>query len=103
MPDLQCATERSDEVLTIFLSGELDLSGVELAEAELAKAEAETSLRKINLDLAGLEFIDSSGIAWLVEATNRSHANSNRLRVRGGRPQVIKLLELTGVAEFLDT
>jgi len=99
---LGIVAKRDGTVLTISLHGELDLSSVEIAEAELAEADSDPQLTEIVLDLEGLEFIDSSGIAWLVDASNRSRANSNRLQVRGDGRQVRRLLELTGVKELLD-
>jgi anti-sigma B factor antagonist len=95
---IQVHTE--DDLCLISLDGELDLSSTEALDAELSRAE-ESSAGRIVLDLSGVEFIDSSGLELLVFATRRSHADTDRLRIRPGRDQVTRLIALTGIDEFL--
>jgi anti-sigma B factor antagonist len=81
----------------IALAGELDLNGCPKVEAELIRAES-NGAQQIVLDLSGLEFIDSTGIALLVAAMRRSKADSNRLRFVPSHSQdVQRLLHICGL------
>ena len=94
--------ERVNGVYRLKISGELDLATRETLRDELKLAEA-SDAKRIVLDLNDLTLIDSSGIAILVEAHQRSATNGSRFRVLllvDG--QVREVLELTGLTEILD-
>ena len=81
----------------ISLAGELDLASCPALETELRSVETNGAAR-IVLDLSGLEFIDSTGIALLVAALRRSENDSGRLRfVRSRSEEVCRLLEICGL------
>ena len=81
---------------TLILSGELDLANAKTLSAELAAAEAEGLA--ITLDMRGLEFIDSTGIAVLVTAHNRLNGGSDRLSlIRSDALAVARVMEMTGL------
>jgi anti-sigma B factor antagonist len=85
----------------IRVGGELDLATVPALEEELQAAIAGESPRVV-VDLSGLEFIDSTGIAVLVQAMAQNNGSS-RLRFVPSRAQgVIRVLEMTGVAEHME-
>ncbi len=82
---------------TIVLRGELDLANAGTAEAELEAALASDT--PVVVDMRGLEFIDSTGIALLVRAI-QSDGGAGRLSfVPSEFDAVSKVLELTGVGE----
>jgi anti-sigma B factor antagonist len=85
----------------IQLFGELDGSNAGLVEHELELAEASTANR-IVLDLGPLAFIDSTGLRVLLMAKRRSDADNDRLRIRRGRDQVMRVLALTGIDAYLE-
>ena len=94
-------TESSDAVERVRVSGEIDLSVVGELDQEMRRAEA-TKASRIELDLDQLDFLDASGIRLLLDLTQRSLRNGRRLRIRPARStQVRRVLELTGVVEFL--
>lgn len=95
---LSLKTERDGDLRTIALHGELDLSNAPVFEAELSDALDDAACRVV-VDLRGLEFIDSTGIAVLVAALGRA-ADDARLRFVPSRaPAVSRVLQLTGVEE----
>ena len=51
--------------------------------------------KSIILDFTQLNFIDSSGIATLVESLNITHASGLKLAIVGARNLPLKMLELT--------
>ena len=98
---LEVAGTRHGTEMTFFLRGELDLSNVETASSRLAAVEEDETLERIVIDLHGLEFIDSTGIEWLIRSMQRPQANSDRLRVTESTRDVQRLLEITGVSRYL--
>ena len=84
----------------LWVRGELDLAAASSLDAELERALG-TDANRIVLDLAGLEFIDSTGLSVLVRAQQRAHDSGRQLGVVNPGPQVERLLSLTGLLERL--
>jgi anti-sigma B factor antagonist len=80
--------------------GELDLSGSPQLEAALLEAE-QSHVKEIVVDLGELTFVDSTGLAVLVRAADRSATNGDQLRITPGRDQVASVLRLTGLETVL--
>ena len=79
MVSVELSTREYDGQVVLALRGELDVADAAKVAASLAVVAA--SVRDIILDLEGLEFIDSSGLAALVRARAASCA-SPRPRTR---------------------
>jgi anti-sigma B factor antagonist len=92
--ELVVSRERRADMVVLSLSGELDLATSALLERELDAAEAARPMRLV-VDLAGLEFIDSSGLNTLVQAHERASENGHQLLLRQGPRPVRRLFELT--------
>lgn len=81
-----------------MVSGELDA----FSAPDLRKVVAAATSPEVALDLAGVTFIDSSGLAMIVESHQRLVASGRRLVITGRSAFVDRLLELSGVAGRLD-
>jgi anti-sigma B factor antagonist len=92
--------ERKGDVHTICPSGELDLATVEDLERELQRAEA-SDAKAIVLDLAGLTFMDSTGVRLLLQAHARSRADAGRLTLLRGPAPIQRVLWISGVQDLL--
>lgn len=88
------------ETCVIRVSGELDLASVESLERELRHAET-LDPKTIVLDLRGLDFIDSTGILLLVQASRRAEANGHALGLTQASDAVQRVLELSGLDRVL--
>jgi anti-anti-sigma factor len=82
----------------LSVSGELDLASSPALEEELTRVGGGSSEMLI-LDLRELEFMDSTGLSVVVKAHQRAQEDGRRFGLVKGRPQVQRLLSLTGVAE----
>lgn len=82
------------------VSGELDAGSVPelLAAIDVRIAEG----REVVLDLAGISFLDSSGIRAIAETLRRSGAEGFGLRISAASETVERLLEMTGMAALID-
>ena len=85
---------QEDEAIVLILSGELDLASAPTLERELREAEAANPSRLV-IDLAGLAFMDSTGLQALLRARERANANGHKLSLRRAPHQVQRVFELT--------
>jgi anti-anti-sigma factor len=83
----------------IRLYGELDLAGVERVRDALRRVQEDDEARATLLDIDKLEFIDSEGLALLVELSRSDGAEP--VKVTRGSGRVAELLRLTGVDEAI--
>lgn len=91
---------QGEDVVTVRLGGELDLSGAPGVEAAVEEAIADAD-RRLVIDFSGLTFIDSTGIAILVAAMGDEQAAGRLGFVPSRAPAVTRVLRLTGVEERL--
>jgi anti-sigma B factor antagonist len=101
-PMLRVDHERSADAHVIRLAGEMDLGNADEAREALMQAIEGESIDVI-VDISELEFIDSVGIAMLLEAQAASRRDSNRLAFRRAiHAEVARTMQLTGVDEQLN-
>lgn len=93
-------TSREDGTCTVAIRGELDLANVLIVERQLETALADSTCTTLIIDMRGLEFIDSTGIALLIRTLTQDKANRLRFIPSESRA-VTKVLEMTGVADRL--
>jgi anti-anti-sigma factor len=88
--------ESSDGKLTVLPQGEIDIATApQLAQRLSELQEAGTA---VVLDLCGVSFMDSSGIAMLLRAVSAARENGRELQVNlNAQPQVERLIHLSGI------
>jgi anti-sigma B factor antagonist len=102
MPQLQFETTRNGTVATVRPTGELDLSGALVLEAELDRLADEPELAAVVLDLRGLEFMDSSGLRLVVLADMQAREAGRRFTLVRGGETVHRVFEITRMSDRLD-
>jgi anti-anti-sigma factor len=88
-------------VHTLSLSGELDLAAVPSLEAQVRRVCAQASTRGITLDLGGLCFIDSTGLAAIVLVSRLCAKHGFSFELLPGPRAVQRLFESTGLIDAL--
>jgi anti-sigma B factor antagonist len=78
--------------LTVFLSGEIDMDRSPEVRKALVAAVAQG--RPLTVDMASVDYMDSSGIACLVLAYQQSSAARQDFELANVQPRVRKVLEL---------
>lgn len=91
------ASERSQQTQQISSSGELDIATVPHLDAAFDAALA-TDAKHILIDLAGISFIDSTGLRLLIRM--KESCEDGRLSIRSNAV-VDRLLQVTGLADQL--
>jgi anti-anti-sigma factor len=94
-----CSTETVAGSVVIRLQGELDMATAPQF-ARLLNAALDIGASTLVLDLAGLSFLDSSGIHVLLSAHHRAGHECSFV-VRSPTGAVLKVLRLTGLDQLM--
>ena len=94
---MEILAKSADRNLLLELKGELDHHGARTALREMEEALDAALPRKLVLDLSGVTFMDSSGIAVILRARQKMQLLDGGLLVRGVPPQARRVLEAAGV------
>lgn len=78
----------------LSIEGELDMNNVPLVREQLAAVVAQ-QVPQVLLDLSGLSYIDSSGLALFIENLQRIQAYGGKLRLFGLRESVRQIFEIS--------
>ena len=98
---LETRSQEQDGLVTIALSGDLDLATAPILSETLSPFEG-NGVSTIILDLQDLTFIDSTGMHAFLEARNRGMSNGQRLLLRGASPTAQRYIEIVGLQFLLD-
>jgi len=93
--DVHAEPARREAVIS--LTGELDLSNVELLEACVAPLVSDQAIVALVFDLKALSFMDSSAIAVLLKAA----CSGKTVRLRNPSPLIAEVLSGMGLGEVL--
>lgn len=96
MPDglLQLGLKKDRDRFTISVSGEVDLSNVHNIDSAVKLALSNKPCAAVTLDLAGVTFMDCSGLSALLAVTSDCKEKSAVLAIVNPRPCVTRLIEL---------
>ena len=90
-----------DRALTLHLSGEVDHHGAREMMAELERCVDAALPRSLTLDLGGVSFMDSSGIAVLPRAYKRLGELGGSVRVTNVPAQAARVLKAAGLNRLM--
>jgi anti-sigma B factor antagonist len=91
----------SDEVLTVFVRGEIDLT--EAGELRAVLSDACTGPhRTVIVDLSGVGFMGSSGMGVLAQQSAALEAADRSMQICGSQPRLLRAFEVTGLDQVLE-
>lgn len=90
-----------NRILTASLAGEIDHHSARGLMAELDRAIDELLPRRLILDLSGVSFMDSSGIAVLLRTWRKLEELDGTLEVVKAPPQCARVLRAAGVERMI--
>jgi len=94
---MSVSNQRSGSLMTVAVSGEVDLStGADLENAITGAVHAE-GVTEVLIDLSAVDFLDSSGIALLLRGRRAADARGVAYRVVDAHGITRQVLEITGV------
>ena len=88
-------------VTTLAVQGELDPSTVPELDQAVEAALSKEGLDQVLIDLAGVAFIDSSGLSALLDAHNHGQEQGIQVLVTRPSQQCERLLSATNLAHLL--
>jgi anti-sigma B factor antagonist len=97
MAFVELITREGNGQVVVSLRGELDVAGAASVAAALAQVAARTC--QVIVDLEGLDFIDSSGLAALVRARKHARHAGGDLLLAAPQRQVLRVLAITRVTD----
>ena len=89
-----------DGWVVVRLAGEIDMSTVPPLRTSVEDLQAKGH-RNLRFDLSAVEFMDSQGLSLLATAQKRASDDGGEVQVMGASGQVLKLLEVTGMAKLV--
>lgn len=95
---MQIKTELRDNINIINLSGEIDLSNSPILRKKLRELTNNKS-PNILVDLSEVPYMDSSGLATLVEAMQRVNKNNGTFKLKGIKGTVKNIFEISRLTE----
>ncbi len=90
---LQVRSEMRDGAAIVRPIGDVDLSGSPTLKQEIRKV-LTTRLTSLVIDLGGVSYMDSSGVATLVEAMQLTRRGQTKLVLCGLQPKVKSIFEI---------
>ena len=98
---LEIEATSADRNLLLEMKGELDHHGARNALRELELSIDAALPKKLVLDLAGVTFMDSSGIALILRAQQRMQLLDGSLLVRNVPQQARRVLDAAGIGRLV--
>ncbi len=80
------------------VSGEIDIQSSPILDEQVRSVLGEGAT-SIVIDLAGVTFLDSTGLSVLVAALKRCQSVGGTVRLMSLRPNVRRVLEITGLTD----
>jgi len=96
VPGFSIDVTEADGAAVVCLGGDLDLATAPLVRQALFGL-VERSVRLVTVDLAHLDFLDSTGLTALVSGLKRLREFGGDLMLRSPNRTVVKLLHITGL------
>jgi anti-anti-sigma factor len=91
----------SGDTVVATLTGDFDMQATFTVEPALERALQTPGLRRIDLDLHRLNFIDSTGMGVIVRLHAEARQRGIELRLRRGPAPVHRVFEKSGLADAL--
>lgn len=98
---LDLNVERTDDVVMVHVSGEIDMLTTPLLSSCLIE-QLQTELNLLILDMRNVHFLGSSGLAALVTAREKAAGENVTLRLVSADHAVLRPLTAAGLAELFD-
>ena len=98
---LTITTDQTDELATIQIEGEVDVSCADDLREELTLA-LDAAPACVTVDLSSMPYIDSTGIGVLVGFAHRATDEGIVFSLMNPQPNVLRVLALLGVRDELN-
>ena len=98
---MEIQEKAGERTLLLMFSGEIDHHGARDALRRIERAIDAALPKTLTLDLAGVTFMDSSGIALILRSQQRMRLLEGAVVVRNAPPQARRVLEAAGIQRLV--
>ena len=99
--DMEIQEKAGERTLSLMFSGEIVHHGARDALRRIERAIDAALPKTLTLDLAGVTFMDSSGIALILRSQQRMRLLEGAVVVRNAPPQARRVLEAAGIQRLV--
>jgi anti-sigma B factor antagonist len=100
--DLQITVDETSEGTLVRLRGHLGIDSSPALRDRLLAVLQGQSMETVVVDLTEVSYLDTSGIATLVEGLKIARSRRNTLRIQGLQGRVLHLFEVTGLLDIFE-
>jgi anti-sigma B factor antagonist len=101
---LQISVERDREIAVMYVVGRIDIeSSPHLRDRLIALLRTQSSPETIAIDLAAVGYIDTSGLATLIEGLKIARIGGRTMRLQGLQGTLLHLFQATGLGSLFDS
>jgi len=94
--------ERRGRKLIAYIEGELDHDSTAIMRAEIDNQLYDRSLTELIIDMAGVSFMDSSGIGLVLGRYKLMKMRGGSVRISRPGTRTDKLLKMSGIYELME-
>ncbi|MDG5787936.1 STAS domain-containing protein [Evansella sp. AB-P1] len=99
--NLNVNIQENNNETVVFLDGEVDVYTASILKEKLNPL-AEGTNQSIVVDLAKVNYIDSTGLGVFIGVLKAVDKKGSNLKISGANPRVKRLFEITGLNEVMD-
>lgn len=99
MTNFTIAAHQDGEAANVVITGELDMYTAPRLRQEIVGLMS-MGARQVTVDLAGVDFVDSTALGILVGGLKRLRQSHGDLMLRSPRPGTRRVLEMTGLTRI---
>jgi anti-sigma B factor antagonist len=101
MSDFRFHARPEHQTVNVVLAGELDMGATFRLEPELDRLLDEGDVRRLVLDVGGVEFMDSAGLSVLISANQRARDLGIDMSLANPSDAVRRVLDASGTDDLL--
>ena len=91
-----------DGIVILTLNGELKIVSAEDSKTRINNSITEANAKKVVLDLSGLEFLDSAGLAVFISAYKKMTVEEGKIAICGLNGQPKTIFEISNMQRIIN-
>jgi stage II sporulation protein AA (anti-sigma F factor antagonist) len=98
---VEITVKQENQTLTVFLKGELDHHTAASVKDTIDMLLVKTPFKLFVLDMAGVSFMDSSGIGLIAGRYNRVRSIGGRMKIANPGSALSRILKMSGIESLI--
>jgi stage II sporulation protein AA (anti-sigma F factor antagonist) len=99
---LEITLKRQNQVLTVYLKGELDHHAVTKVKETIDMQLVKSPIKQLILDMNAVSFMDSSGIGLIAGRYNKMKSLGGSMKIINPGLNILKVLKMSGLSKLME-